>query len=84
MQELAKVGDVTSSNHNNTSDPVIGPYIQIHNDRVVITTILSGKTQAVCDEFDVKLDTTNPDDMGWDGYAAIGLPLQSCGIIIER
>lgn len=84
MQELAKVGTVSNENHNNTSDPVIGPYVQIHNDRVVVTAILSGKSQAVCDEFKVKLDTTNPDDMGWDGFAAIGRPIQSCGIIINR
>lgn len=84
MEELAKVGTVSSENHNNTSDPVIGPYIQIHSDRVVVTTILSGKNQAVCDEFKVKLDTTNPDDMGWDGFAATGKPLQSCGVIIAR
>lgn len=86
MDELQKAGKVAIANdsHNDTSVPTIGPYVQVHSNRIVITAILIGKTQDVCDEFEVKLDTTNPDDMGWDGFAATGKPIQSCGVIIER
>ncbi|RYX78323.1 type II secretion system protein [bacterium] len=84
MNELRKAGGINNADHSDTSMPTIGPYVQIHTDRIVITTILIGKTQAVCGDFSVHLDTANPDDAGWDGFAATGKPMQSCGVIIER
>lgn len=84
MQELKKVGTVSSTNRNNPSEPVIGPYAQVHVDRITVTTILTGKSQSVCGDFDLNQGATHPDDMGWDGFAATGVPIQSCSIIIKR
>ncbi len=84
MNELRKAGVITTGERGDSTMTTIGPYAQVHDDRIVITTILTGRSQAVCDDFKVKLVTTNPEDMGWDGFAATGKPLQSCGVILER
>ena len=84
MTELRKAGITSGGDRGDSSMSTIGPYAQVHTDRIVITTILTGRTQAVCDEFKVRLNTTNPEDVGWDGFAATGKPMQSCGVIIER
>lgn len=84
MDLLQSAGKVATDVHNDTSVPTIGPYVQIHDNTIVITAVLIGKTQAVCDDFKVKLNTTDPDNAGWDGFAATGKPMQTCGVIIDK
>ncbi|RYF28495.1 MAG: prepilin-type N-terminal cleavage/methylation domain-containing protein [Chloroflexi bacterium] len=79
MEELTKVGTAGNENHNNTSEAVIGPYVQIHNDMFVVTAVLKGNSQSVCDEFKVRINTGYPDRDGWNGGN-----IQTCGIVIRR